>query len=121
MTCFIIFLALASLLIQAAILFVVRGISEELRRHSDLLVRQQPPLVRVQQDASLVLFKKALGGGTVSFVAGTPPTTYAVWAWRGTCWELDLGSVPPGYEPVGPPNFNGTFGGQRVKKECVPC
>lgn len=44
---------------------------------------------------------------------------YAIWCWRGSHWELDLASVPVGYEPGKHPSFSGSFLGQRVKTHCT--
>lgn len=54
------------------------------------------------------------------FGPGMPPI-FAIWINKGRCWELDLNSVPPGYAAGNPPSFQGSFEGQRVKKECFPC
>lgn len=108
------FLAVLSLLIQGALLYLVYGIFEELKRLRELQ-QNPPPVMKLRGDHSRIKL------GMETNLVGGQPTTYAVWAWRGTCWELELGSVPPGFEPVGPPKFQGTFCGQRIKKECVRC
>lgn len=48
-------------------------------------------------------------------------SAYAIWTWRGNHWELEVGTVPPGHEPAGPPPHNGSYTGQRIKTECVRC
>lgn len=109
-----------SLLIQAALLFVVYGISQELKTLRELQVNHPQPSVILRAHHTRVAMNQIQLGSETNLV-GCHSTTYAVWAWRGTCWELELGTVPPGFEPVGPPQFNGAYGGQRVKKECVRC
>ena len=44
---------------------------------------------------------------------------FAIWCWRGTCWELESNSVPVGFQPGKSPAFQGSFVGQRVKSECT--
>ena len=117
------FLAAVSLFIQGALLYFVYGISQELRKLRDLQANHPQPTMRLRGDHSLIF----LPTNAEKFEANSsafsrrPETTYAIWAWRGTCWELELGTVPPGFEPVGPPQFHGAYSGQRVKKECARC
>ena len=50
-----------------------------------------------------------------------PNSIYAIWIYKGRCWELDLSSVPAGYSAGSPPKFAGSFEGQRIKSECKRC
>lgn len=102
-----------SLLIQAALLYLVYVVSQELLRVRTLLENQPQPWMRIRPSGETVVQPSVLSGGALAI--------YSIWTWRGTRWELELGSVPPGYEPSGSPKFQGSFHGQRVKTECVRC
>jgi hypothetical protein len=43
---------------------------------------------------------------------------FAIWIWRGECWELDPDSIPPGIDPGRPPDSAGTYRDQCVKTLC---
>lgn len=98
-------LLVLTVLILATLLWVGLGILQEVRRLRELAEKQ------AAQKPGLT------GKVNSSFAAIT--TNYSIWCWRGSCWELELGSVPPGFEPGALPKFQGTFVGQRVKSECA--
>ena len=92
-------------LIQAALLWIGFGILQEVRQLREL--SEQRPGQKLCPP----------GAANSSFFAVT--TNYAIWCWRGSRWELELGSVHVGFEPGTPPKFPGSFVGQRVKSECT--
>lgn len=77
--------------------------------------------VREMVSGQLSISARLVPRGRLSASFVSTDNTYAIWCWRGTCWELDMGSVPTGYEPGNPPSFQGSFLNQRVKAECTRC
>jgi len=113
---------LLSLLIQAGLFVLGCLIWQELRGARTALEKfPRPPYTLRPVPMTKFAFRTyRTRTSRHTFFSRCPPV-FAIWAWRGTCWELELGTVPPGYEPVSPPTFKGSFHGQRVKTECQPC
>lgn len=89
--------------------YLMLGIRRELAATRSLLERTLKPwALRVHPNG-------------VSSFQSFPTPVYAIWIFKGQCWELDLKSVPAGYSADSPPSFTGSFEGQRVKTECNPC
>lgn len=96
---------------QAGLLFLLYGLLQEARQVRCVLND------RLRQSSGVAANRHTVVTG--SFRAPFCPPVYAIWLWRDTCWELELATVPLGHEPEGPPPFNGSYPGQRVKTECV--
>ena len=58
-----------------------------------------------------------------STITGYLPTTlqggYALYTWNGKRWELDSDLSLPGFEAT-PPQLEGSYEGQVIRKEAVP-
>lgn len=118
-------LALLSLFVQAALLYVAYEVLQELRRSSarqssQTQVQANPsPGMRPLTALSVVCYGDNAAMRRLSSIYLKPHCVYVIWVWRGDCWELDQGTVPAGAEPGSPPLFNGTFDGHRVKVQCI--
>ena len=105
MTTFLLVLSLAGNLV---ILYVVNNIWTELESIRRLLQAKPLPSISVGKK------KTVLTNSTLAILVA-----YAIWVWRDGQWQLDLSSIPAGYEPGKSPSFQGTYPGQRIKTECM--
>ena len=96
-------LMVVMLCVQVTLLGVVVAILREMQCVRTLIA-QRPVTLPLTDDETTQLFSM---------------TAYAIWCWRGTGWELDLGSIPKGHESSKCPAFKGSFVGQRIKTECT--
>ena len=132
-------LVIVMIVIQATLLWVAVAILNQLRRVCELLECQ--PQTSVSAQAGHFYPYTAQAAGTYPYTAQAAVTypysvqaalfypyasprpsgsgAFAIWCWRGTCWELESNSVPAGFQPGKPPAFQGSFVGQRVKSECT--
>ena len=97
---------------QGGIVYLLYCLLEEVRQARHSLENPPPNNVNVHSPVKGVLSSR---------FALPRNAAYAIWTWRGNRWELELGTVPPGHEPGGPPQHQGSYHGQRVKAECVRC
>ena len=134
-------LVIVMIVIQATLLWVAVEILNQLRRVCELLESQPQTSVCAQaghfypytaQAGQIYSFANTQAGQIYSFantqaargypylISPSPSGSgvFAIWCWRGTCWELESGSVPAGLQPGKPPTYQGLFVGQRVKSEC---
>jgi hypothetical protein len=98
-------LILVTAIIQAATLYFVYSLVQELARIRTMLDRWSSRPVEIIEEKPYTSSHKHI------------IIKYAIWVWRGDSWELDLASVPAGSEAGAPPSFRGAFEGHRVKQE----
>ena len=118
------------IVIQAALLWVAVTILQQIRVVCELLKSQPkrgvgapPANFYPYSSPQAALFYPYSSPQAALFYPYASPRpsgngAFAIWCWRGTCWELESGSVPAGLQPGKPPTYQGLFVGQRVKSEC---
>ena len=122
-------LVIVMIVIQAALLWVAVAILNQLRRACELLECQAQSSVSAHgghfypytAQAAHIYPRSVQASHIYSYPGRRSAGTgaLAIWCWRGTCWELESGSVPAGFESGKPPTYQGSFVGQRVKSECA--
>ena len=124
-------LVIVMIVIQATLLWVAVEILNQLRRACELLESQRQTAVCAQaghtypftaQAAQIYSLANTQAAHGYLYPVSPRPLgsgAFAIWCWRGTCWELESNSVPAGFQPGKSPAFQGSFVGQRVKSECT--